>query len=101
MNQLRVGVLGVVIAAGVCGAATDPADAHPDLHLIPWPKTLQAGAGTMPLTADSCIIVQAERSVGASGRPESPCRPADAAPARRNGLMGGLSTVFGTDYRMG
>ncbi|HVS40532.1 MAG TPA: family 20 glycosylhydrolase, partial [Gemmataceae bacterium] len=61
MNKLLVGALAVAIAAGVCGGATDPADAHPDLHLIPWPKTLQAGAGYMPLTADSRIVAGDEQ----------------------------------------
>ena len=61
MNKPLVGVLAVVMAAGVCGAATDPADVHPELHLIPWPKTLQAGAGTMPLTADSRIVAGEEQ----------------------------------------
>src|SRR5262249_41247745 len=28
----------------------------PDLHLIPWPKSLRAGKGHMPLTAKSRIV---------------------------------------------
>ena len=38
-----------------------PADTHPDLHLIPWPKSLQAGAGHMRLTADSRIVAGEEQ----------------------------------------
>ena len=59
MNRLLVIALALVVAAGVPGvacAATDPADTYPELHLIPWPKKLQAGAGHMRLTADSRIV---------------------------------------------
>src|SRR5262249_31070491 len=59
MNKLLVCVLTLVIAAGVSGvvaAATDPADTHPDLHLIPWPKTLRLGTGHMRFSADSRIV---------------------------------------------
>jgi hypothetical protein len=40
--------------------AGDPADAYPDLHLIPWPKTLKRGAGHMPISAESRIVVGAD-----------------------------------------
>jgi hexosaminidase len=64
MNKLLITVLACVVAAGssaVTDAATDPADAHPDLHLIPWPKTLQRGTGYMQLTADSRIVAGDKR----------------------------------------
>jgi hexosaminidase len=59
MNKLLAGALALVVAAGVsgaAGAATDPADTHPDLHLIPWPKTLRLGAGHMRLSADTRVV---------------------------------------------
>jgi hexosaminidase len=59
MNKLLMGALAFVVAAGVSGvavAATDPADTYPELHLIPWPKTLRLGTGHLPLTADSRIV---------------------------------------------
>jgi hexosaminidase len=37
-------------------AADDPADSHPDLHLIPWPKSFQLHAGQLPLTEASRIV---------------------------------------------
>ena len=55
MNKSLGIALAFVVAfsvSGVAGAATDPADTHPDLHLIPWPKTLQVGAGHMQLSAE-------------------------------------------------
>lgn len=64
MQRPLVGALVFVAAVGVSGAAAaaiDPADAHPDLHLIPWPKTLRVGEGHMPLTADSRIVAGEER----------------------------------------
>ena len=64
MNKLLVRALAFVVAAGVSGvaaAATDPADTHPELHLIPWPKTLQSGAGHMQLSADSRIVAGEEQ----------------------------------------
>jgi len=34
----------------------DPADTHPGLNLIPWPKALEVKPGQMPLTAASRIV---------------------------------------------
>src|SRR4051812_11840390 len=59
MNKLLV----VALAAVACAAdvaAADPADTHPDLHLIPWPKKLQAGEGRLRLTADSRVVAEHE-----------------------------------------
>jgi hexosaminidase len=54
------GLLAAVVVTLVAGcpaiAATDPADTHPDLHLIPWPKALQRGTGHMPITAAGRIV---------------------------------------------
>src|SRR5262245_42394919 len=64
MNRFLVATLTFVTVAGASGvaaAATDPADTHPELHLIPWPKTLQPGTGHMPLTADSRIVAGEEQ----------------------------------------
>jgi Glycosyl hydrolase family 20, catalytic domain/Glycosyl hydrolase family 20, domain 2 len=63
MNKLLVSVLACVVAAGVSGvaAAADPADAHPELHLIPWPKTLEPGDGHIQLSADSRIVAGEEQ----------------------------------------
>ncbi len=46
---------GGVMAATPAGAR-DPADTHPGLNLIPWPKTLDLRQGQMPLTAASRIV---------------------------------------------
>ena len=51
-------------AVGVSGAAVaanDPADTHPELHLIPWPKTLRVGEGHMQLTAESRVVAGEEQ----------------------------------------
>ena len=59
MNNFRVWLVGLVCLAGSsrpAPAAGDPADAHPDLHLIPWPKALKPGTGHMRLTAESRIV---------------------------------------------
>ena len=72
MNRLLAAALACFVAAGAPGvarAAVDPADTHPDLHLIPWPKELRPGAGHMRLTAGSRVVAaegQLER-VQASG----------------------------------
>ena len=58
------GLLALVIAAccsGTAAAAGDPADTHPDLHLIPWPKTVERGDGYMQLSAASRIVAGAEQ----------------------------------------
>jgi len=55
MNKALVGVLALAVAvSGV--AAIDPADTHPELHLIPWPRKVEPAGGHMPLTADSRIV---------------------------------------------
>jgi hexosaminidase len=58
MSRHLTVMLALMVVAGVPGGAvaTDPADRHPDLHLIPWPKKLRADAGHMPLTADSRVV---------------------------------------------
>jgi hexosaminidase len=66
MKKIWAGALAFVVAVGVSGvdvavAATDPADTHPELHLIPWPKTLRSGTGHMPLSTDSRIVAGEER----------------------------------------
>jgi Glycosyl hydrolase family 20, catalytic domain/Glycosyl hydrolase family 20, domain 2 len=64
MNKLLMRALAFVVAAGVSGvsaAEPDPADTHPELHLIPWPKTLQSSTGHMPLSTDSRIVAGEEQ----------------------------------------
>src|SRR5439155_26949332 len=64
MNKLAVGALVFVVAtfvSGVAVTATDPADTHPELHLIPWPKKVRLGAGHMRLSADSRIVIGEEQ----------------------------------------
>src|SRR3954471_23874807 len=59
MNRSLTSVLAFVVAAGLGGvaaSAADPADTHPDLHLIPWPKKLQPRPGHMSLSAHSRIV---------------------------------------------
>lgn len=56
--------MALIIAASICGAAaaaTDPADTHPDLHLIPWPKAIQVHSGHLQLTKESRIVVGDEQ----------------------------------------
>lgn len=60
-NTVRVWVLGIVsvVVLGLLGqsaTAADPADKHPGLHLIPWPKNVQMDEGRMKLTAKSRIV---------------------------------------------
>jgi hexosaminidase len=40
--------------------ASDPADRHPDLHLIPWPKSLEMAPGPLKLTAESRIVASTD-----------------------------------------
>ena len=42
-------------------AGPDPADKYPDLHLIPWPKSLQRTSGDLLITADSRIVADDDR----------------------------------------
>ncbi len=48
----------LIMLAGIArpAIASDPADAYPDLHLIPWPKSLKADAGYLRVTAASRIV---------------------------------------------
>jgi hexosaminidase len=65
MNKLVASTLAFAVLAGVPAAAaagSDPADTHPDLHLIPWPRMVRPGAGHMPVTAD-CRIVAGEEQL--------------------------------------
>lgn len=51
--------LAVVFLLGATASnGSDPVDEHPDLHLIPWPKLLQRGTGTMLLSSASRIIIE-------------------------------------------
>jgi N-acetyl-beta-hexosaminidase len=58
MKRFLVVVLAFVTGLGVCGVvpAADPADKYPDLHLIPWPKSLQPGEGHLPVTAETRVV---------------------------------------------
>jgi hexosaminidase len=56
-----VAVVVVVVVAGRASGATDPADTHPDLHLIPWPKEVQRAKGHVPITAESRIVTSDDR----------------------------------------
>lgn len=47
----------LILVLTLRAVAADPADAHPDLHLIPWPKVAEVSPGQMKLTADSRIVV--------------------------------------------
>src|SRR5690242_11827333 len=53
-----LGALALILLglASLPSHAADPADRYPDLHLIPWPKSVQMGKGRMPLTAQSRIV---------------------------------------------
>jgi hexosaminidase len=51
--------LALAAAGGVSGAA-DPADTHPSLHLIPWPKSLREADGHLELTAGSRVVAGEE-----------------------------------------
>ena len=64
MRGFRVALVAFVFAVVVCCpavAASDPADTHPDLHLIPWPKSLKKGAGHMRLSAESRIVASEDQ----------------------------------------
>jgi hypothetical protein len=41
--------------------AGDPAETHPELHLIPWPKSLEAGNGQLQLSAETRIVAEEQR----------------------------------------
>jgi hexosaminidase len=64
MRVFRGPFTALVVVAVVCfaaPAANDPADTHPDLHLIPWPKSLQRGTGHMRVTGESRIVAGDDR----------------------------------------
>jgi hypothetical protein len=62
MNKLLLSMFALILTISGMGApATDPVDAHPDLHLIPWPKQVQPGTGQMRLTAESRIVASEEQ----------------------------------------
>ena len=44
------------VKAATPAGARDPADTHPGLNLIPWPKSLDLRPGQMPVTAASRIV---------------------------------------------
>ena len=50
-----------LLLAVVFAAASDPADAYPDLHLIPWPKSLRLDTGHMRLSSESRIVAGDKR----------------------------------------
>lgn len=55
--------LAAFVLVSVCrpGEAADPADSHPDLHLVPWPKSVRRDAGFMPLTPESRVVAAEDR----------------------------------------
>src|SRR5262245_49386540 len=58
MRKFCLPLAALAVILSVCdraAAGTDPADTHPDLHLIPWPKALERGTGHLTLTAESRI----------------------------------------------
>src|SRR5262245_24338642 len=57
----RVFALVALVYPCVSFAGSDPADTHPDLHLIPWPKTVQRGEAFLPLTGGTRIFAADER----------------------------------------
>lgn len=42
-------------------SAADPADTHPHLHLIPWPKSVAVREGFLQLSAETRIVAEDER----------------------------------------
>jgi hexosaminidase len=64
MRQFHLPFAALFIPLVMCfseATAVDPADAHPDLHLIPWPKSLQLGTGHMGITAESRIVANVDQ----------------------------------------
>ena len=47
----------ILISVEGLGWARDPADIHPGLHLIPWPKSVRPSIGRLALTRNSRIVV--------------------------------------------
>src|SRR5580658_8866248 len=61
--QLR-SLLISLLSIGYCGsaiAASDPADTFPDLHLIPWPKSLKRNTGYLQINSESRIVATDEQ----------------------------------------
>ena len=59
MKELHLLLATLVASILICCpalAATDPADKFADLHLIPWPKSLQKGTGHMQLNTGGRIV---------------------------------------------
>ena len=54
-HRLLSGALLISLATWAM-AASDPADTHPGLNLIPWPKVIEVQQGFMKLTATSRIV---------------------------------------------
>jgi hexosaminidase len=48
-------------AVPAVSTAADPADTYPDLHLIPWPKSLQVAEGHLLLTGNSRVVASQEQ----------------------------------------
>src|SRR5207253_2653228 len=53
--------IALFLLVAVSAAADDPADTHPDLHLVPWPKSLQRRAGEMRLGGENRIVAGDEQ----------------------------------------
>jgi hypothetical protein len=49
--------LGTILGVSTASSA-DPADTHPDLHLIPWPKAIERGDGYLQLSPTSRIVAE-------------------------------------------
>jgi hexosaminidase len=62
--MLMRSVLISLLSVGYCNsaiAASDPADTYPDLHLIPWPKSLKQYSGYLQMTSGGRIVAKDER----------------------------------------
>jgi hexosaminidase len=63
MSAFRLPLAAMVLTLSLAGSASpasDPADAYPDLHLIPWPKSLQLNVGQLRITAESRIVASTD-----------------------------------------
>jgi hypothetical protein len=60
MNNSFWAALALAAIPAVSSAA-DPADTYPDLHLIPWPKSLQVTEGYLRLAAKSRVVASQEQ----------------------------------------
>jgi hexosaminidase len=63
MNQSLAASLLLLSVGAFHLHAADPADSHPHLHLIPWPKSVKAEEGYLGLSADTRIVAEDERLV--------------------------------------